>query len=177
MSRFDECRMWVTGGSIEGGYSDGTGKNAADRGGPTNFGVTQRIYDKYRALQGLPQQGVKFIQGPEVEAVYRTLFWQPIHGDMLPPPLDLVMFDAAVQHSPERAVVFLQQALGISPTTGFFGPITAAKVAKADPEALSESLIQERRQFYQADVDHDPTQAVFLKGWGRRLDSLEREIA
>src|SRR5579883_2004486 len=47
---------------IEGGYSD----DPDDRGGATDFGVTQSTYDDYRDHHKLPRQPVKLIN--ELEA-------------------------------------------------------------------------------------------------------------
>src|SRR3954469_9591146 len=55
----------------EGGFVD----HPDDPGGRTNCGVTQNVYDAWRARQGSPQQDVKLIADAEVHAIYASDYW------------------------------------------------------------------------------------------------------
>ena len=46
-----------------------------DPGGATNQGVTQRVYDAWRAGEGLGQRSVRLIDDDEVRAIYETGYW------------------------------------------------------------------------------------------------------
>lgn len=96
----------------EGGFVD----HPADPGGRTNKGVTQKVYDRWRARQGLAPRDVKFIDEAEVHAIYETDYWLPPRCDLLSRPLDLVQFDTAVNMGVGRAVRLLQQCVGCDPT-------------------------------------------------------------
>src|SRR4051812_20123609 len=87
---------------IEAGVSDRP--LSADPGGLTNHGVTQKVYDAYRASLGQPLQSVKRITNAEVTAIYQEQFWTPIRGDDLPSGVDWAVFDFAVNSGPGRAV-------------------------------------------------------------------------
>jgi lysozyme family protein len=150
---FDRCLNVVL--RLEGGASN----HPADHGGATNHGVTQRIYDHYRELLELPQLPVTAITMTEVEALYQRLYWKPSSAEHLDWPLDLLMFDAFVQHQPAVARQMLQAAMA------WDGPV--ADEARA---FLSVRLFQ-----YQRIAAVNPTQAVFLPGWTNRIERLKRE--
>ena len=154
----------------EGGFVD----HPADPGGRTNRGVTQRTYDAWRAAQGLPGRDVKLIDDAEVHAVYESGYWSPPRCELLERPLDLVQFDTAVNMGPRRAVRFLQQAIGCS-VDGDFGPATQRAVSACRPGDAVATYCNIRENFYRQIVERKPDQAVFLKGWMNRLNSLRRE--
>ena len=54
----------------EGGFSN----NKNDRGGRTNFGVTQSTYNYWRKKNGLPQKDVKGISKDEAMRLYKDEF-------------------------------------------------------------------------------------------------------
>jgi len=84
----------------EGGYSN----NVLDPGGATNFGITQKTYDAWNDTKGHARQSVRFIGLDEVSAIYKSEYWDAVHGDVLPPGLDYVVFDYAVNSGPKRAM-------------------------------------------------------------------------
>jgi len=175
MDRFADCLTWLTGPSIEGGYSD----HKSDKGGATNRGVTQRTYDAWRAEHGLPSAPVSGIWADEVDAIYRDLFWNPCRCDKLPDPLDLLVFDSAVQHSPRRAVMWLQRVAGVT-QDGACGPKTIAAVRALADAIKTPHMVEEylaiREAFYAQIIANDPTQAVFRRGWVNRMKSLNKEV-
>ena len=173
MSRFEECLAFVL--EREGGYCN----DPSDRGGATNCGVTQSVYDDYRTRAGRNRQPVHGISGVEVADIYRTRYWKTVRGDQLPRPVDLVVFDAAVNHGPRQAILFLQRAVGAD-DDGAIGPQTINAVLADDKAGLSKSvalaIIGQRREFYKRLAAKDATQQRFLKGWNNRLDHLEKAV-
>ena len=81
-ARFNTCLAIVLGN--EGGFSD----HKADRGGTTNFGVTQKTYDQWRRRQRLPLRPVTEITQQEVESIYHE-YWVSAYCATTPEPLDL----------------------------------------------------------------------------------------
>jgi lysozyme family protein len=152
----------------------GSSANPTDPGGPSNYGVTQITYDRYRDFAGKPRQAVKLIGSEEIEAVYRMYFWDTCACGKLPAPLDLVVFDAAVNCGPARAVRWLQRALWIKddavPGPGTVG---AAKIAETAPVALAAMTL--RREFYKTAGQGKPGMD-FVKGWLARLDRLKAVV-
>src|SRR6187401_363537 len=92
----------------EGGYVN----HPKDPGGPTNKGITQRVYDMYRKDKGLNTRSVKNIDKAEISDIYKTRYWDMIKGDRLPDGIDYVVFDGAVNSGPGQSVKWLQRALG-----------------------------------------------------------------
>lgn len=171
MARFDDCLKVVL--QFEGGYSD----RAADRGGATNKGVTQATYTEWRVDQGLQPQAVRAISDTEVATIYRDGYWTA--ASRFSAPLDLVVFDAAIQHGTGRAIKCVQRVIGVD-ADGLWGPRSdgalRAALQQRTPRQLAQAVIDERRRFYNAIVAADPDQAANLNGWMNRMKSLERAI-
>lgn len=157
--------------SWEGGFID----HPADPGGRTNKGVTQKVYDHWRARQGLASRDVKSIETAEVHAIYEGDYWLPPRCDLLPRKLDLVQFDTAVNMGTGRSVRLLQHAAGCA-VDGDFGPATERAVEAAEIGALLTGYCDAREAFYRRLAQSKPSLAIFLKGWLNRLNALRREI-
>jgi lysozyme family protein len=160
----------------EGGFVD----HPLDKGGATKQGVTQRVYDAYRMTSGKPTRTVREIDGSEVAEIYRNQYWRAVRADELPEKLALVMFDAAVNHGPRKAITLLQRALGVS-DDGVFGPATVQALESAMdtlPEAsIAARCLAEREDLYDSIIADNPSQAVFARGWSNRISSLLERIA
>lgn len=155
----------------EGGFVD----HPDDPGGRTNKGITQKVYDGWRARQRLPAQDVKLIADAEVQTIYASDYWLPPRCDVLPAPLDIVQFDTAVNMGVGRAVRFLQATVGCS-VDGDFGAGTERAVAGCDPGTALAAYCQRREDFYRGLAQKNPKLAVFLKGWLNRLNALRNEV-
>lgn len=150
----------------EGGFVD----DPHDRGGRTMKGVTQNVYNAWRASQGKPVADVKGVSDAEVGAIYQNNYWNKALCNVLQSHIDLVQFDTAVNMGPNCAVKMLQQAVGVA-ADGVFGSTTQSACAACHPPdavarycSIREALY---RRFAQA-----PGQDRFLAGWLNRLNSL-----
>lgn len=170
MSRFDTCLAIVL--DIEGGVSN----HPNDRGGLTLAGVKQATYNAYRRRKGLPLRPVTQSTSVERVEIYRAEFWTPVRGDAMPAPIDLLIFDMAVNSGPERAIKTLQSALGVT-ADGVFGNQTLRAlhedVAAGQVGALVRQILATREDFYRGLAAKDASQKAFLAGWLNRLDALE----
>ena len=155
----------------EGGFVD----HPADPGGRTNKGVTQRVYDAWRAQQGSPARDVKLIEDREVHAIYEDNYWGPSGCNRLQQQLDLVEFDTAVNMGVKRAIRFLQEAVG-SDVDGKFGSNTAAAAGRCDVGTAIAAYCDAREDYYHALAEKNPKLKVFLKGWMNRLNALRAEV-
>ena len=155
----------------EGGYVN----HPNDPGGATNKGVTQKVYDTWRARQGQAVQGVAQITDAEVHAIYEVSYWLASKCQLLASPLDLAQFDTAVNMGVGRAVKFLQQAVGATPD-GNFGPGTQQCLANCDTGDTLVAYCATREAFYRDLVIRNPKLGVFLKGWLNRLNALRKQI-
>lgn len=149
--------------AFEGGKSN----HKNDRGGKTNRGVIQSVYDTYRINKGLSKKDVYEIVDDEVLDIYYHNYWLAGKCDKLPEKIALVHFDSCVNHGCGTAAKFLQRALGVG-ADGKIGPITLSKVQSFEVEDLVDKYSIQRESFYKKIVDRDSSQNVFLKGWLRR---------
>ena len=155
----------------EGGYSN----RPNDRGGPTNFGITQATYTTYRSDQNLPAQPVNSITQAEARDCYQRYFWNVGRCSLLPEPLDLVYFDSLVQHGPTMSPKFLQRALGIA-DDGVIGKETLDALRAAPLDYVIARFLAERRKYYAEIIDAHPEQIANQNGWSNRLARLEGAI-
>ena len=140
----------------EGGYSH----HPKDPGGKTNKGVIQRVYNSYRRLKGQTPRDVREITQAEVNDIYKTNYWDQVAGDLLPPGLDLAVFDFGVNSGPSQAIKNLQRAINKVEkrnlkTDGHLGPATIdAATSLTDLPGVITYLCDQRLSFLKQ-----------LKGW------------
>jgi lysozyme family protein len=154
----DNALKWVL--AHEGGYVN----HPKDPGGATNMGVTQRVYDGYRARRGLHKQSVRAITADEVAEIYKRQYWDAVKADDLPAGVDYAVFDYAVNSGPGRAVKDLQREVGAT-VDGVMGFRTLAAVQQQDPFDLIERLCNRRMRFLRG-LRHWGT---FGRGWTARV--------
>lgn len=168
----------------EGGFTD----HPADRGGPTNFDITQRTLARYLGRK-VTRNDVRRLSRDLAVDIYRRAYYLEPRIDTLPKSIRAFLFDSAVNHGPKRAIHLLQQVcnaagFGDLKVDGLLGPATQRQAAIAD-DAMGiwfvAALTEERRMFYRLIVQRNPSQRVFLKGWMNRLaefdQTLERVVA
>jgi len=168
----------------EGGYVNHRG----DRGGPTNFGITEavaRAHGYRGAMRNLPRA--------EAAAIYRRLYWLRPRFDQVAkrsPAIAAELFDTGVNMGPAVAATFLQRALSalnrdrkdypdLVPD-GRIGPATLAaldrflELRKPGGEAvLLRALDALQGERYLRLAERRPANEAFLYGWlANRIDAL-----
>ena len=160
----------------EGGYSD----DKRDRGGQTNYGITQRTLDVFNVTHGLPKESVHDIDRDKAALVYQLNYWTPAHCAAMPDKLGMCVFDFAVNSGVHQALATLQTCLGSGPD-GRWGLKTAAVLAsyldKIGLEPLLNSYLDARRDFCQDIVERNPGQHIFLADWEKRVNELQEAIS
>ena len=160
-SNFDKALSAVL--QHEGGYVN----HPKDPGGRTMKGVTQAVYDDWREDKGLAKQSVRDITPAEVMAIYKLLYWDRVKGDALPAGVDYCVFDFAVNSGVNRAIRFLQRAVGVA-EDGQLGPITLQAVSAMGADCLVDAICNARMTFLKG-LKHFN---VFGKGWTRRVEDV-----
>jgi lysozyme family protein len=171
MSDFDRALPIVLG--HEGGFVN----DPDDRGGATNYGVTQGTYDEWRRAHSLPTQPVADIDVHEVKKIYLT-YWEGGRCDDLPWPVSMAHFDACINHGPANAIKFLQRAVHAA-DDGKYGPKTSGLVhgflGRHGGHALLEDILWKRLRFY-FEIS-EGSQLKFLRGWLLRTIKIrERSV-
>lgn len=153
----------------EGGYSN----DPDDSGGATQYGITQKTYDRWNLFRGIPLRPVSEITHEEAEDIYFHFYWLEGKCDQLPDDVGVAHFDWCVNRGPRGAAVTLQLALGV-PADGIIGPKTIAAVAKYEVADLLIRYLTEREKCYKTIVAEKPSQKKFINGWLNRVDKLAR---
>lgn len=143
---------------FEGGLSD----HVNDKGGLTKYGISQKAY---------PGVDIRNLTLEKAKEIYKRDYWTPNHCDEMMWPVNLCIFDWAVNSGGFIARMNLQNILKVK-TDGKLGPKTIAALNLADPIELSNKLLDKRLYNYFLIVEESENQRQFLKGWVRRVNEL-----
>jgi lysozyme family protein len=153
----------------EGGYSD----DPHDPGGATDRGITQAEYDGYRTRKKLPYQDVRKMTTVEMEEIYYDSYWLP-WCPLVPPGLNLYLFDNNVNEGPDRGIRLLQETIGVTPD-GIVGQETKSALEEISTEADEEEyMIRRYAQLREAFYKSLPTFRYFGKDWIGRSERIEQ---
>ncbi|MEN0074954.1 MAG: glycosyl hydrolase 108 family protein [Paracraurococcus sp.] len=149
----------------EGGFSN----DPRDRGGMTNFGITARTYADFHglALESVDEATMRALTREQAIEIYRSNYWNAACCDRLPPGLDLCIFDFGVNAGVRRAILLLQELVGVT-QDGSVGAITLAAAAACDPVELIERYAERRLAYYRSLPNFD----AFGRGWTLRTTRM-----
>jgi len=158
----------------EGGFVD----HPADRGGPTNFGITAATLGDWRGL-GRPasREEVRALTEREARKIYTQRYLTDTgFAQITNAKLRDLLLDCAVHHGPRRASIWLQEAVGVE-ADGKVGPKTLEAVAnfgrrRRSFASLRMTILSKRIIFLGELITKDPKQAVFAKGWMVRVSEF-----
>lgn len=149
----------------EGGKVD----DPRDPGGRTNRGVTQRTFNAYLQSIKKKPRDVFTMTDAECKAIYKRRYWDVVKGDQLPPGIDYVVFDGAVNSGSAQSVKWLQRALGVT-VDGELGLMTMQSIDKAkDHDELVSDICARRLAFLRA-LKHWRT---YKNGWTSRVSNVK----
>lgn len=117
-----------------------------DRGGLTKYGISKTSH---------PDLNIEQLTKEQASVIYKHEYWQDGGCDKMLWPLNLIHFDACVNHGISNAYHILKKA---EPAN--------------DVQKYAKNLINSRTEFFKAIVRHDASQGKFLKGWLNRLHNL-----
>lgn len=163
----------------EGGYSD----RKADRGGKTNMGITEGTLARARKAGLTSCLFPRNLTRPEATTIYIKFYWEPAHCDVMRWPLDLLHFDAAVNHGVGGAGLLLQRAINAVEryealvVDGAVGPKTLVALQKQQDHAcrfddLLDAQLDAREAYYAAIIRKHPDQIANKNGWANRIKKL-----
>lgn len=156
---------------VEGGEANLVG----DPGGHTKYGITQRTLDAVRGVMtdaegpALPAS-VGDLTPEQATAIYRQVQWVHIRGNDLAPVLAVLVLNVAVNMGEPRAIMLLQEAVGVT-ADGAFGTATLAAVEAWKSAYMPEQTLAEEFAAHCAVryAKLNATEGQFELGWMRRL--------
>lgn len=154
----------------EGGFVD----HPADKGGPTNHGITQATLAEWRGRPASVDD-VKSLTASEAREIYReTYIVRPGFLGIQSEAVRALAVDCAVNHGVKRAVQLLQEAAHVF-TDGIFGPNTRDAVNRMTAAVLYRRLCAARVRLYGQIITKNPSQAIFAAGWCNRVADFIQE--
>lgn len=147
---------------VEGGFVD----HPADKGGPTNAGVTlatfKTIFGKDKTVDDL--RNMTNAQWKRIMKVY----WDAVKGDDIKNQSVANLVADWCVNSGVNGRKGVQQALRLV-TDGIFGPKTLAALNKEPYKCVFCKVMDARTEYYRNIVAAKPSQQVFWNGWMNRL--------
>ncbi|HPZ76998.1 MAG TPA: glycosyl hydrolase 108 family protein [Thermosynergistes sp.] len=151
--------------------------NKNDPGGATKFGITQRTLTSARETIACLPESVKDLTAEQALMIYEALYWRPARCDKLPSPVDITVFDGAVNCGVRQGVKFLQEALNLYgcglAVDGVIGKKTLGALSSVrNARCLCAVVLWRRVLYYLSLANEKPTMRAFLRGWLNRLAKL-----
>lgn len=174
--RFAHWLMRIEGGKVN---------DPLDRGGKTNMGITAGTANRAYQEGIIPSPDPYDLTLEQALDVYHRYYYLPAQCQMMRWPMDLVHFDAAVNHGVGGAGKLLQRAINVLnqytvQVDGVVGPRTIrayleAQATHGEAEIARVYLLR-RTEYYYGIARRSPSQKRFLRGWLNRIHMLEKEI-
>ena len=162
----------------EGGFVD----DPDDRGGATNFGITQLTYSQWLGRPASVHD-IRAMDRETAIEIYLTNYYHAPRINSLPDPVQPQAFDCSIHHGPVRAIKFHQTVCNLADfgpvlVDGVCGPQTRGAIENAFNEMrfyFINAVADERIHFLNQIVANDPSQFKFLQGWTKRANSFRLE--
>lgn len=168
---FDTAFAQVIG--LEGKYSDDERDPGNWTGGAvgqgelrgTMYGISAAAYPKF---------DIKSLTLLKVKSIYLTDYWDKIHGDLLPAPVSVALFKAAVNMGISGAVKALQRAIKVD-ADGVLGQVSIGMIVAHPPMLTLQQFLTECAWEY-TQMAAFPT---YGKGWLSRVikTALETQLS
>lgn len=152
--------------------------DASDRGGATNWGITEAVLSDWRVKSGLPpatEDDVRRLTQEQAGDLMRSLYWDKIHGDqILSQAVATAVLDAVVNQGPSGAGRLVQRALGFpeADCDGIIGPATVDRLNQSNERVFLSRFIPLIQNRYLSLAINNPSQMKFLGGWLSRSQRM-----
>ena len=151
--------------------------HANDRGGPTKYGVTKKVLQKFYKDNVITDVDVQNLTKAAASNVYLEFYWKANKLDQIKnPDLAKLLFDQIVNSGAKSVAELAQQVLvqmnfKVS-VDGVLGDQTIRVLNQLSFRVFAYNFIKQRQHFYIKLVKESPDQLVFLKGWINRTHTL-----
>lgn len=166
MTSFDTAMSVVL--NHEGGFIN----NPDDKGGPTNFGITEPALATYKGMIVSPQDIINLTKD-EAVLIYKQEYWDKMKLDQLKSTaLSTIIMDLAVLRGVPTVVRDLQHILAL-PMDGIMGPQTINTVNfSIVPRFIGLQLIKMSQMSFSTICQREVSQLEFLPNWLSRTGDL-----
>ena len=134
-----------------------------DPGGRTNLGVTQRVWEAWVGYS-VDEKEMRSLTKELVAPLYKSRYWDAVHGDQLPSGADYLAFDFAVNAGAFRCIKTIQRALNIT-ADGIIGPVTIKAIQDTNAEEFINNFTDAKENFYKGLANFQ----TFGRGWLNRV--------
>jgi len=156
---------------IEGGFVN----NPADKGGPTKYGITQAVYDKFIGRKSSIDE-IKNMPIGNAVAIYKKNYWDKIRGDEINSyAVAYAIFDQAVNWGLDKAIKRTQRVLN-EPETGTLTNAQLSLLNSVHEQAFIDSYLEFARQAYLLTVASNPAYEQFKDGWLNRVEKIRTYV-
>lgn len=142
----------------EGGYVN----DPNDRGGATNWGITQATLSRWRG-GSVTAADVKALSQDEARRIYRKTYYEDAGIDRLPEALQAQAFDINVNGGLKPILARL---------TSYFGGTLQEIVDFLGPKSANIMLAASRTEYYRQITVSRPANKTFLLGWLNRMSEF-----
>lgn len=156
--RFDEALDLVL--KNEAGFVN----DPDDRGGATNYGITQKTLSDYMSHE-VTVDDVRNIPMDVVRKIYKQEYWDRLKLDhVIDKQLAFALFDQCVNRGIRRVAEQIQEIVGVK-VDGVIGPITIKAINAFDSSKAIIEFVKKAQISYIRIVEGDKDQLKFLRGW------------
>lgn len=163
----------------EGGYS----WNKNDHGQETAFGISRVYWPKWSGWPTIdtikankkPNESLDSLLMDNstlmslVKSFYKANFWNPLNLDKIKDQqIANAVVDFGVNAGTGRSARLLQKAVGVL-SDGIIGDKTIEAVNSQSPAVVLGKFNELRKDYYDAIIQHDPTQGQFKASWYSRI--------
>jgi lysozyme family protein len=171
---FDRCIPVVL--IHEGGFTD----DKHDSGGATKYGISLRFLKGLKDVDGdgfldgdINKDGIvnaldaQELTKDQAILLYHQYFWDEWYDQIACPQLVLHIFDMAVNASPRRAHILIQDIVGVK-KDGIMGSNTIRAINN-NVVFIAELYADARKKYYNSIVKKNPALSKFINGWLNRV--------
>ncbi len=156
-------------------HEGGETNNPNDKGGLTNFGITQQfIIDNDITKPECARSYISMLTKQKAITLYKHYIWDKFHYGLIA-PLEIAtkVFDMTVNMGDKESHMLLQRSINTMSheqllVDGIMGVKTFSAANLLPPSYLHEELRQQQKQFYENVVKRNPQDNEFLEGWLKR---------
>lgn len=163
----------------EGGYQnsnrDSGNKNSNGDYVGTKFGISAPVYEEVLGRPPSVKDMTSLTRKKAIE-IYKSQYVRPVTENLGIEPSSPAFeqaLDIVINHGYGNAVPIIQRSIG-APVDGKSGPATRHAVSNMDGLLLNNSLVDNRKGFYEQIMKSDPSQEEFRKGWLNRAESFRK---